>query len=129
MTEKTRVLTADAPAPAHVFSQGVRKGPIVQVSGQGPVDPATGEYLFPGDVAAQTLRTLENVEAILKGAGATRNDIVRVGVFLKDGKDFAAMNEAYSQFFGDHKPARTTVEVKFASDEMRVEIDAVAYKP
>lgn len=67
------VTTADAPAPAHTFSQGVRRGPFLQVSGQGPVDPETGDYLHPDDVAAQTTRTLANVEAILAaGARASR---------------------------------------------------------
>ena len=70
MTEKIAVLTTDAPAPAHTFSQGVRKGNFVQVSGQGPVDPETNEYLYPGDVAAQTTRTLTNVKAIVEGRPA-----------------------------------------------------------
>ena len=68
MSSKTRISTSNAPAPAHTFSQGVRKGPFVQVSGQGPVDPSTGEYVFLGDVAAQTTRTLENVKAIVEAS-------------------------------------------------------------
>ena len=82
MTVKTRVSTDAAPAPAHTFSQGVRKGPFVQVSGQGPVDPVTGEYLHPGDVAAQTTRTLENVKAIVEASGATFDDVVMLRVYL-----------------------------------------------
>ncbi|UXW85352.1 RidA family protein [Microbacterium azadirachtae] len=131
MTEKTRVLTADAPAPAHVFSQGVRKGPIVQVSGQGPVDPATGEYLFPGDVAAQTLRTLENVRAIVEASGATFDDVVMLRVYLTKREDFALMNEAYGAFVTRHTlsgvlPSRTTVFTGLPREEMLVEIDALA---
>jgi reactive intermediate/imine deaminase len=131
MTEKIRVLTADAPAPAHVFSQGVRKGPIVQVSGQGPVDPATGEYLFPGDVAAQTLRTLENVRAIVEASGATFDDIVMLRVYLTKREDFALMNEAYGAFVTQHTPSgvlpsRTTVFTGLPREEMLVEIDALA---
>ena len=131
MTEKTRVLTADAPAPAHVFSQGVRKGPIVQVSGQGPVDPATGEYLFPGDVAAQTLRTLENVRAIVEASGATFDDVVMLRVYLTAREDFALMNEAYGAFVTQHTPSgvlpsRTTVFTGLPREEMLVEIDALA---
>src|ERR687892_2469468 len=98
MTDKIAVLTADAPAPAHTFSQGVRKGPFVQVSGQGPVDPATGEYLYPGDVAAQTTRTLENVRAIVEAAGATFDDVVMLRVYLTKRENFAVMNEAYGEF-------------------------------
>ncbi|SFR63136.1 RidA family protein [Microbacterium azadirachtae] len=131
MTEKTRVLTADAPAPAHVFSQGVRKGPIVQVSGQGPVDPTTGEYLFPGDVAAQTLRTLENVRAIVEASGATFDDVVMLRVYLTAREDFALMNEAYGAFVTQHTPSgvlpsRTTVFTGLPREEMLVEIDALA---
>ena len=85
---KTRVTTTAAPAPAHTFSQGVRKGPIVQVSGQGPVDPTTNEYLYPGDVAAQTTRTLENVKAIVEASGATFDDVVMLRVYLTKREDF-----------------------------------------
>lgn len=131
MTEKTRILTADAPAPAHVFSQGVRKGPIVQVSGQGPVDPATGEYLFPGDVASQTLRTLENVRAIVEASGATFDDVIMLRVYLTKREDFAIMNEAYGAFVTKHTPSgvlpsRTTVLTGLPREEMLVEIDALA---
>lgn len=131
MTQKTRVLTADAPAPAHVFSQGVRKGPIVQVSGQGPVDPKTGAYLHPGDVAAQTVRTLENVRAIVEAAGAAFDDIVMLRVYLTKREDFAAMNEAYGAFVAAHTPSgvlpsRTTVFTGLPREEMLVEIDALA---
>ena len=131
MTSKTRVSTPDAPAPAHVFSQGVRKGPIVQVSGQGPVDPATGEYLFPDDVAAQTTRTLENVRAIVDASGATFDDVVMLRVYLTKREDFAIMNEAYGAFVTAHTPSgvlpsRTTVFVELPRAEMLVEIDALA---
>ncbi|MFB7845345.1 RidA family protein [Microbacterium sp. NPDC056052] len=130
-TPKTRVLTTDAPAPAHVFSQGVRKGPIVQVSGQGPVDPATSEYLFPGDVAAQTVRTLENVRAIVEASGATFDDVVMLRVYLTKREDFAIMNEAYGEFVTKHTPSgvlpsRTTVFTGLPREEMLVEIDALA---
>ncbi len=93
MTQKTRVLTADAPPPAHVFSQGVRKGPIVQVSGQGPWIRRRARTCTPGDVAAQTVRTLENVRAIVEAAGAAFDDIVMLRVYLTKREDFAAMNE------------------------------------
>lgn len=130
-TPKTRVFTTGAPAPAHVFSQGVRKGPIVQVSGQGPVDPETGEYLFPDDVAAQTLRTLENVRAIVEASGATFDDVVMLRVYLTKRSDFPIMNDAYGEFVRKHTtsgvlPARTTVFTGLPREEMLVEIDALA---
>lgn len=131
MSSKTRITTDAAPAPAHTFSQGVRKGPFVQVSGQGPVDPATNEYLFPGDVAAQTTRTLENVKAIVEASGATFDDVVMLRVYLTDRADFAIMNEAYGAFVEAHTPSgvlpsRTTVFTGLPREEMLVEIDGVA---
>ena len=86
------------PCPAHTFSQGVRKGQFVQVSGQGPVDAATNEYLHPGDVAAQTTRTLQNVKAIIDASGASFDDVVMLRVYLTKREDFAAMNDAYGEF-------------------------------
>ncbi|MBY8861547.1 RidA family protein [Nocardia sp. CA2R105] len=131
MSEKTAVRTTEAPAPAHTFSQGVRKGPFVQVSGQGPVDPATGEYLYPGDVAAQTTRTLRNVAAIVTASGASFDDVVMLRVYLTERENFAAMNDAYGAFVQEHTtsgvlPCRTTVFTGLPRAEMLVEIDAVA---
>lgn len=128
---KTRIETDAAPAPAHTFSQGVRKGSFVQVSGQGPVDPATSEYLYPGDVAAQTTRTLENVRAIVEAAGATFADVVMLRVYLTRREDFPIMNDAYGAFVTEHVtdgvlPARTTVFTGLPREEMLVEIDALA---
>lgn len=131
MTPKSALSTPDAPAPAHTFHQGVRKGPFVQVSGQGPVDPATGEYLHTGDVGAQTTRTLENVRAIVEASGATFDDVVMLRVYLTEREDFAAMNDAYGEFVTKHcpggvLPSRTTVMVGLPRAEMLVEIDAFA---
>ncbi|UGT54735.1 RidA family protein [Nocardia asteroides] len=131
MSDKIAVRTADAPAPAHTFSQGVRKGPFVQVSGQGPVDPKTNEYLYPGDVAAQTTRTLANVRAIVEASGATFDDVVMLRVYLTKREDFAIMNEAYGEFVTAHTtngvlPSRTTVFTGLPREEMLVEIDAIA---
>lgn len=130
-TPKTPISTPHAPAPAHTFHQGVRKGPFVQVSGQGPVDPATSEYLHPGDVAAQTTRTLENVKAIVEGAGATFDDVVMLRVYLTKREDFPIMNDAYGAFVeancpGGVLPARTTVFTGLPREEMLVEIDGLA---
>jgi reactive intermediate/imine deaminase len=131
MADRTALRTADAPAPAHTFSQGVRRGPFVQVSGQGPVDPATNEYLHPGDVGAQTVRTLRNVEAILAAAGATFDDVMMLRVYLTKREDFAVMNDAYGEFVSTRVksgvlPARTTVFTGLPREEMLVEIDAFA---
>ncbi|WP_335986183.1 RidA family protein [Glycomyces sp. MUSA5-2] len=132
MTEKIAIHTDAAPAPAHAFPQGVRKGPLLTVSGQGPVDPATGEYLFPGDVKAQTRRTLENVAAIVEAGGASMGDVMMLRVYLADRADFTAMNEVYEAFL-DEKiggaapfPCRTTVICTLPRAEMLVEVDALA---
>lgn len=132
MTAKTAITTADAPAPAHAFPQGVRSGPLLQVSGQGPVNPETGEHVHPGDVAAQTVRTLRNVEAILKAGGANLDDVIMLRVYLADRDDFAAMNDAYAAYLAEHAseaiplPCRTTVVCTLPREEMLVEIDALA---
>jgi reactive intermediate/imine deaminase len=131
MSERVSISTTDAPAPAHTFSQGVKRGPFVQVSGQGPVDPATNEYLHEGDVAAQTIRTLQNVEAILTAGGATFDDVMMLRVYLTKREDFAAMNDAYGEFVSARVssgvlPSRTTVFTGLPRAEMLVEIDALA---
>ncbi|MBN9633145.1 MAG: RidA family protein [Actinobacteria bacterium] len=131
MTDRIAVSTTEAPAPAHTFSQGVRRGPFLQVSGQGPVDPQTNEYLHPGDVKAQTVRTLRNVEAILAAGGAGFDDVMMLRVYLTTRDDFAAMNEAYGEFLAARVasgvlPARTTVFTGLPRAEMLVEIDALA---
>lgn len=129
---KTAVATDAAPAPAHTFSQGVLAGNLLQVSGQGPVDPATNEYLHAGDVAAQTRRTLENVAAVVEAAGAGLADVVMLRVYLTSRDDFAAMNDAYGAFLAERLgpdavlPGRTTVMVELPREEMLVEIDALA---
>jgi len=132
MTSKTRLETPLAPPPLPVFSQGVRKGAIVQVSGQGGIDPTTGNYPSLDDVGAQTTQTLHNVLAILKAGGATLDDVVMLRVYLTAREHFAAMNDAYTAFLTAERlpsgilPARTTVFVTLPLPEMLVEIDALA---
>ena len=129
--QKPEIRTGGAPTPLPVFSQGVRKGPILQVSGQGPQDPVTGEYLHPGDVKAQTRRTLENVRAVLEAGGASVEDVLMFRVYLTKRADFALMNEEYAAFIEEHvkdgvKPCRTTLMVELPNEAMLVEIDAQA---
>jgi len=131
MSDKTAVSTTDAPAPMPVFSQGVRKGNILQVSGQGSVDPAGGEFVFTGDVKGQTTRVLQNIEAILEAGGASIDDVVMLRVYLTTRDDFAAMNEAYGEFMSTRTPSgvlpsRTTVFTGLPLPDMLVEIDALA---
>lgn len=128
MSEIKRIFPAETPTPRGPYSPAVVAGDFIYVSGQGPVDPITDKMSF-GDIQHETRITLGNIERILAAAGATFNDVVRCGVFLRNGSDFAAMNEIYTEFFGDQRPARTTVAVAFADPTMKVEIDCVAYKP
>lgn len=114
--------------PRGPYSPAVRAGDFIYVSGQGPVDPKTDQYTY-GDIRHETRIVLENIRIILEGAGATMADVIKCNVYLVDGRDFAAMNEVYATFFGENKPARTTIECKFANPQMKVEIDCVAYKP
>ncbi|MGH9667662.1 MAG: RidA family protein [Bryobacteraceae bacterium] len=123
-----RLTPPGVPAPRGPYSPAVRAGDFLYVSGQGPVDPETNRFSF-GDIRHETRVVLNNIRLILAGCGATMADVVKCSVFLKSGADFSAMNEVYAEFFDEVKPARTTVEAKFANPEMKVEIDAIAYSP
>ena len=114
-----------------MFSQAVSKGGLLQVAGQGSMDAATSEFLYPGDVQRQTALTLENVRAIVEAAGASMEDVVMLRVYLTRREDFAVMNTAYAEFVNRHIPsgvfpARTTVFTGLPAEEMLVEIDALA---
>ena len=128
MGEMKRIEVEDAPAPKGAYSQIVRAGDFLYVSGQGPIDPDTQEFVF-SDIKGETRLTLENVERVLKGCGASRKNIVKCGVFITKAEDFAAMNEVYAQFFSGIAPARTTVASLLVEPGMKVEIDCVAYFP
>jgi reactive intermediate/imine deaminase len=128
---KTAISTPNAPAPMPVFGQGVRKGGLLQVSGQGSVDPATGAFVGEGDVKAQTRRVLENVLAILEAGGSSLEDVIMLRVYLTTREHFAEMNEVYAEFVAQHVPSgvlpsRTTVFVELPAAPMLVEIDALA---
>jgi len=119
------ITTKDAPAAIGPYSQAVRAGGLVFVSGQIPLDPATGQ-IAPGDVAAQTARVLANLEAILAAAGCAAGDVVRTTIYLVDLAHFAAVNEVYARFFAAPYPARVTVQVSALPRGSLVEIDAIA---
>ena len=119
------VSTASAPKAIGPYSQGVRAGSLLFVSGQVPIDPATGQ-IIPGDIGAQTHRVFQNIGEILKAGGASFDHVVRTTVFLADMNDFAAMNEAYATYFTAPAPARATVEVSRLPKDARVEIDVIA---
>jgi 2-iminobutanoate/2-iminopropanoate deaminase len=123
-----RLSPPGVPAPRGPYSPAVRAGDFIFVSGQVPVDPAT-QQLVAGDIGVETRQVLNNIQHILEGCGAVMADVVKCGVYLGDGKDFAAMNAVYAEFFGEAKPARATVVTGFALAGVRVEIDAIAYKP
>ncbi len=123
-----RISPPGVPAPRGPYSPAVRAGDFIFVSGQVPIDPAT-QKVISGDIRHETRQVLTNIENILKGCGATLADVVKCGVYLLDGADFAPMNEVYAEFFGDSKPARATVVTGFAIPGIKVEIDAIAYKP
>lgn len=115
-----------AAEPRGPYSPAVRAGDFLFVAGQVPADPATNQ-LSLGTIEHETQLTLDNIDRVLKAAGLTRSDVVRCGVYLSNGDDFQRMNAVYSAFFGDHRPARTTIVVNFATPEMKIEIDCVAY--
>jgi 2-iminobutanoate/2-iminopropanoate deaminase len=101
---------------------------LIFVSGQGGVDPATGT--LPSDVEAQTEQVLRNIQTILQAAGSDLQHVLRCGVFLLDMGEFPAMNAVYARMFGDHRPARTTIQAAALPGEgLRVEIDCIAYVP
>ncbi len=119
--------TDNAPKAVGPYSQAVQGGNTVFVSGQIPVDPATGKVV-EGGIQAETTQSLENAKAILAEAGLTFNDVMKVTVYLDKISDFAAMNEIYAKYFVDHKPARAAFEVGALPLGVAVEIEMIAYK-
>jgi len=118
----------NAPKAIGPYAQGIVAGDLLFTAGQVGLDPATMK-LVEGDVAAQTRRVFDNLEAVLAGAGATLSDVVRAGVYLVDMGDFARMNEVFAARFGAHRPARSTVAVAALPAGARVEIDLVVRIP
>ncbi|MDA8132041.1 MAG: Rid family detoxifying hydrolase [Elusimicrobia bacterium] len=121
---KKIIATNEAPAAIGPYSQAVEAAGLVFVSGQLPVDPATGA--MPADIAGQTQAALKNVGAILRAAGLAPESVLKTTVFMTDLGQFAKMNEVYAAFFSKNPPARATVEVKALPKGALVEIEAVA---
>jgi 2-iminobutanoate/2-iminopropanoate deaminase len=119
------VSTEQAPKAIGPYSQAVRAGNLLFVSGQIPIDPATGN-LIDGDIAAQTHRVFQNIAAILDAAGASLDLVARTTVFLADMGDFAAMNAVYASYFSTPAPARSTVQAARLPKDARIEIDVIA---
>lgn len=119
------VATRGAPEAIGPYAQAVACGGFLFLSGQVPIDPATGD-LVRGTVQEEVARVLENLRAVLRAAGSGLDRVVRTTVYLTDLADFGAMNEAYARYFGTHRPARSTVQVAALPKGARVEIDAIA---
>lgn len=120
--------TPNAPPVAGPYSAAVRAGDWLVLAGQVPLDPATGK-LVEGDASAQCRQVLANINAVLGDCGATLTDVAKTTVFVTDLGDFAAMNAVYAEAFGDHKPARATVQVAALPIGAKVEIEAWAFRP
>jgi 2-iminobutanoate/2-iminopropanoate deaminase len=125
MSVREAVSTEDAPKAIGPYSQAVRAGELLFVSGQVPLDPATGQ-MIEGDVREQTRQVMSNLGAILKAAGMSYGHVVRTTVFLADLNDIIAMNEVYGTFFESPLPARSTVQAARLPRDARIEIDVIA---
>ena len=123
----TPIHTPNAPAAIGPYSQAVQTGNMLFVSGQIPIDPATGEFAG-ADITTQTNQSLTNIKNILAAAGYTLNDVVKTTVLLADIADFAAMNAVYAEYFCENKPARAAFAVKDLPRGALVEIEAIAAK-
>lgn len=122
---KEIISTANAPAAIGPYSQAVRAGNLLFISGQVPLDPASGQPV-EATIQAQAARSLENVKAILAQAGAGMENVVKTTVFLKDMEDFAEMNRIYQTFFPENCPARSAVQAARLPKDVLVEIEAIA---
>lgn len=125
MAQLRQVRTDDAPQAIGPYSQAIISGDLVYTAGQIPLDPSTKE-IVDGGIAEQTERVMHNLRAILEAAGASLGSVVKTTVFLNDMGDFGAMNEVYAKHFGDHKPARSTVQAARLPKDVKVEIEAIA---
>jgi len=125
MSKISFVSTEKAPAAIGPYSQATKVGPFLYTSGQIPLRPDGS--LVTGDIKEQTHQVFTNLQAVLEQAGGSLQDVVKATVFVKDMNDFAALNEVYADYFGDHRPARSTVEVARLPKDVKVEIEVIAY--
>jgi 2-iminobutanoate/2-iminopropanoate deaminase len=125
MATKEIISTEKAPGAIGPYSQAIKANGNVFVSGQIPIDPATGQFISD-DVAEQTEQVLKNLSAVLEAAGTTLESVVKTTVFLADMNDFAAMNEVYGRYFDSNKPARATVQAARLPRDAKVEIECIA---
>ena len=128
MATRASVSTSDAPQAIGPYSQAIRAGQFLFLSGQIPLDPITGEVVV-GDVRAQTRRVLDNIAGVLAAADVSMDAVVKTTVFLIDMADFTAMNDIYATVFESPAPARSTVQVSRLPRDVRVEIEAIALLP
>ena len=128
MQEKVAIVSTNAPAAVGPYSQGIKVGNLIFVSGQIPLDPATGA-IAASDVAGQTDRVMRNIAAVLEVTGSGLFHVVKTTVYLKSLNDFEAMNQVYAKYFPLNPPARATVEVSRLPKDVLVEIEAIAYHP
>ncbi len=124
-TKLIKTYTSDAPAAIGPYSQAIRCGQLVYTAGQIPLDPVSGE-IVGSDIQTQTDRALQNLQAILKSAGASLASVIKTTVFLARMNDFQGMNTVYASYFGEHAPARSTVAVAELPRKVLVEIECVA---
>ena len=124
--EKSVISTNNAPAAIGPYSQAIKVGNLVFVSGQIPIIPATGEILR-GDIKLQTKQVLENLKNILDAAGSCIDNVVKTTVFMKDLNDYTAFNDVYKEFFTDKPPARAAVQAARLPRDVGVEIEAIAF--
>ena len=122
---KQAIFSPDAPRAIGPYSQAVRAGDLLFLSGQVAIDPSSGN-IIDGDIAAQTRRVFDNLGAVLAAGGRSFTDVLRTTVFLADMNDFSAMNAVYAQYFSEPYPARATVQVARLPKDARVEIDMIA---
>lgn len=127
--QKDILYSKNAPEPIGPYSQAIKltmdSGKILYTSGQVAIDPKTGNFIS-GGIKEQTRQVIENLKALLNEAGTEINKVIKTTVFLKDMNDFTVMNEIYSEYFGDSKPARSTVEVARLPKDALVEIEVIA---
>lgn len=120
------IQTDEAPPSIGPFSQGIRDGDRIYVSGQGPIDPATGDIVADGDIRKQTARTLENVDAVLRAADRSLDDVVKATVFVQNMADYDAINDVYGDYMTEPYPARSAIQVEDLPVDIGVEIEVIA---